>query len=97
MLLGVVGMLGPNCNGAHPGAKTRVRTMRQGLGRRMATPPRGPPLSPSRAGEEATAVSSITPEIHKASTLPVQRVSWSSTGLPTARAFSISSFLFLAR
>eukprot|EP00974_Lingulodinium_polyedra_P004697 441124-Lingulodinium_polyedra.AAC.1 len=32
---------------AQPGARTRVRTMRQGLGKRMATPPRGPPLSPT--------------------------------------------------
>eukprot|EP00974_Lingulodinium_polyedra_P067823 6565462-Lingulodinium_polyedra.AAC.1 len=63
----------------------------------MATPPRGPPLSPSRAGEEATAVSKSTPEVHNASVLPVQCVSWSSTGFPAARAFSISGFLLRAR
>eukprot|EP00974_Lingulodinium_polyedra_P084724 8202052-Lingulodinium_polyedra.AAC.1 len=64
---------------ALPGAKTCVRVMRQGLGRRMATPPRGPPLFPGLAGEEAIAVSRNTPEVHIASVLSVQCVSWSST------------------
>eukprot|EP00974_Lingulodinium_polyedra_P086855 8418677-Lingulodinium_polyedra.AAC.1 len=64
---------------AHPRARTRVCRMRQGVGRRTTTPPRGPPLSPRRAGEEATAVPSNTPELHQASVFATQCVSCSKT------------------
>eukprot|EP00974_Lingulodinium_polyedra_P057147 5498126-Lingulodinium_polyedra.AAC.1 len=68
---------------AQPGAMTCARTMRQGLGRRMATPPRGPPLSPSLANEETIAVSR---KKHLRSTMPQCSPSSASPGVvPVSR------------
>eukprot|EP00974_Lingulodinium_polyedra_P070322 6805156-Lingulodinium_polyedra.AAC.1 len=37
---------------ARPGTSSCDRRARHGVGRRIATPPLGPPLAPRRAGEE---------------------------------------------